>query len=49
LPRPPRPPQPLRLPTELPYFTSGVVEMWINGERRKAEAEARTTLLSEMQ
>ncbi len=41
----PRPPQPLRLPTELPYFTSGMVEMWINGERRKAAAEARTTLL----
>jgi len=41
----PRPPQPLRLPTELPYFTSGMVEMWINGERRKAGAEARTTLL----
>jgi aerobic-type carbon monoxide dehydrogenase small subunit (CoxS/CutS family)/CO/xanthine dehydrogenase FAD-binding subunit len=41
----PRPPQPLRLPTELPYFTSGMVEMWINGVRRKAGAEARTTLL----
>ena len=41
----PRPPQPLRRPTELPYFTSGMVEMWINGERRKKEAEARTTLL----
>jgi aerobic-type carbon monoxide dehydrogenase small subunit (CoxS/CutS family)/CO/xanthine dehydrogenase FAD-binding subunit len=41
----PRPPQPLRLPTELPYFTSGVVELWLNGERRKARTEARTTLL----
>ena len=36
---------PLRLPTELPYFTSGMVEMWLNGERRKARVEARTTLL----
>src|SRR5437660_1161850 len=41
----PRPPVPLRLATELPYFTSGTVEMWANGERRKAHAEARTTLL----
>ena len=41
----PRPPLPLRLATELPYFTSGTVEMWANGERRKAHAEARTTLL----
>jgi aerobic-type carbon monoxide dehydrogenase small subunit (CoxS/CutS family)/CO/xanthine dehydrogenase FAD-binding subunit len=40
-----RPPAPPRRPTELPYFTSGVVELWINGERRKAKAEARTTLL----
>jgi aerobic-type carbon monoxide dehydrogenase small subunit (CoxS/CutS family)/CO/xanthine dehydrogenase FAD-binding subunit len=41
----PRPPLPPRRPTELPYFTSGMVEVWINGERRKAGAEARTTLL----
>ncbi|HEV7499521.1 MAG TPA: 2Fe-2S iron-sulfur cluster-binding protein [Vicinamibacteria bacterium] len=41
----PRPPLPLRLPSELPYFTSGTVELWINGERRKAPAEARTTLM----
>ena len=44
---PPRPrrPLPLRRPTELPYFTSGMVELFINGERRKATTEARTTLL----
>ena len=41
----PRPSLPLRLSTELPYFTSGMVEMWLNGERRKARVEARTTLL----
>jgi aerobic-type carbon monoxide dehydrogenase small subunit (CoxS/CutS family)/CO/xanthine dehydrogenase FAD-binding subunit len=47
-PRPPargRPPLPARLPTELPYFTSGMVEVWINGQRRKARTEARTTVL----
>jgi aerobic-type carbon monoxide dehydrogenase small subunit (CoxS/CutS family) len=38
-------PLPLRRPTELPYFTSGMVELWINGERRKAPVEARTTLM----
>jgi aerobic-type carbon monoxide dehydrogenase small subunit (CoxS/CutS family)/CO/xanthine dehydrogenase FAD-binding subunit len=41
----PRPGLPLRLPTELPYFTSGMVEVWLNGERRKARVEARTTLM----
>jgi aerobic-type carbon monoxide dehydrogenase small subunit (CoxS/CutS family)/CO/xanthine dehydrogenase FAD-binding subunit len=41
----PRPALPLRLPTELPYFTSGMVELWLNGERRKARVEARTTLM----
>jgi aerobic-type carbon monoxide dehydrogenase small subunit (CoxS/CutS family)/CO/xanthine dehydrogenase FAD-binding subunit len=41
----PRPSLPVRLPTELPYFTSGMVELWLNGERRKARVEARTTLL----
>ena len=41
----PRPPLPARIPTELPYFTSGMVELWINGERRKAPTEARTTLM----
>src|SRR5438477_3875910 len=41
----PRPPLPLRRPTELPYFTSGMVELWVNGDRRRAPAEARTTLL----
>jgi len=41
----PRPPLPLRRPTELPYFTSGMVELWVNGEKRRASAEARTTLL----
>jgi aerobic-type carbon monoxide dehydrogenase small subunit (CoxS/CutS family)/CO/xanthine dehydrogenase FAD-binding subunit len=40
-----RRPLPPRRATELPYFTSGMVELWINGERRKAPAEARTTLL----
>jgi aerobic-type carbon monoxide dehydrogenase small subunit (CoxS/CutS family)/CO/xanthine dehydrogenase FAD-binding subunit len=41
----PRPSLPLRLPTELPYFTSGMVELWLNGDRRKARVEARTTLM----
>jgi aerobic carbon-monoxide dehydrogenase small subunit len=41
----PRPSLPLRLPSELPYFTSGTVELWINGERRRAAVEARTTLM----
>jgi aerobic-type carbon monoxide dehydrogenase small subunit (CoxS/CutS family) len=39
------PPPPPRRLTELPYFTSGMVELWINGERHKARTEARTTLL----
>jgi aerobic-type carbon monoxide dehydrogenase small subunit (CoxS/CutS family)/CO/xanthine dehydrogenase FAD-binding subunit len=34
-----------RTPTALPYFTSGRVEMTVNGQARRPEAEARTTLL----
>jgi aerobic-type carbon monoxide dehydrogenase small subunit (CoxS/CutS family)/CO/xanthine dehydrogenase FAD-binding subunit len=41
----PRPAFPVRLPNALPYFTSGPIEMTINGERRRPAAEARTTLL----
>jgi aerobic-type carbon monoxide dehydrogenase small subunit (CoxS/CutS family)/CO/xanthine dehydrogenase FAD-binding subunit len=40
-----RPPLPMRRTNELPYFTSGMVELWVNGERRKAAVEARSTLL----
>jgi aerobic-type carbon monoxide dehydrogenase small subunit (CoxS/CutS family)/CO/xanthine dehydrogenase FAD-binding subunit len=41
----PRPPLPARLPTALPYFTSGPLELTVNGARRRLDAEARTTLL----
>lgn len=34
-----------RTPTALPYFTSGRVELSVNGQVRRPEAEARTTLL----
>jgi aerobic-type carbon monoxide dehydrogenase small subunit (CoxS/CutS family) len=34
-----------RLSTPVPYFTSGVVEVTVNGARRRWEVEARTTLL----
>ena len=44
LPRP-RPPQPHRAPTALPYFTSGRIEITVNGRPVRAEVEARTTLL----
>jgi aerobic-type carbon monoxide dehydrogenase small subunit (CoxS/CutS family)/CO/xanthine dehydrogenase FAD-binding subunit len=44
-PRRPRPALSVRLPSALPYFTSGPIEMTVNGERRRAPAEARTTLL----
>ena len=41
----PRPLLPVRLPVAVPYFTSGRIEMTVNGVLRAAEAEARTTLL----
>jgi len=41
----PRPSLPVRLPVAVPYFTSGRIEMTVNGVLRPAEAEARTTLL----
>ncbi|HEX6737138.1 MAG TPA: 2Fe-2S iron-sulfur cluster-binding protein [Vicinamibacteria bacterium] len=40
-----RPVPPSRLPTALPYFTSGRVELNVNGQPLRVEAEARTTLL----
>jgi aerobic-type carbon monoxide dehydrogenase small subunit (CoxS/CutS family) len=40
-----RPPAPARLVSALPYFTSGAVELTVNGARRRLECEARTTLL----
>jgi aerobic-type carbon monoxide dehydrogenase small subunit (CoxS/CutS family)/CO/xanthine dehydrogenase FAD-binding subunit len=40
-----RPLPPLRLPTALPYFTSGRVELSVNGQPLRVEAEARTTLM----
>ena len=40
-----RPALPARLPSALPYFTSGPVELVVNGARRRLECEARTTLL----
>jgi aerobic-type carbon monoxide dehydrogenase small subunit (CoxS/CutS family) len=40
-----RPPMPPRLHTALPYFTSGTVELTVNGVRRRLPCDARTTLL----
>jgi aerobic-type carbon monoxide dehydrogenase small subunit (CoxS/CutS family)/CO/xanthine dehydrogenase FAD-binding subunit len=40
-----RPALPQRPPAGLEYFTSGRVDITINGQRRHAEGEARTTLL----
>jgi aerobic carbon-monoxide dehydrogenase small subunit len=40
-----RPPQPHRAPTALPYFTSGRIEITVNGRPLRAEVEARTSLL----
>ena len=41
-----RPPRPPHAPTTaLPYFTSGRIELVVNGEARHFEAEARTSLL----
>ena len=40
-----RPPLPHRAPTALPYFTSGRIEVGVNGRPVRAEVEARTTLL----
>ena len=40
-----RPPLPHRAPAPMPYFTSGRLEMSVNGRVLRAEAEARTTLL----
>jgi aerobic-type carbon monoxide dehydrogenase small subunit (CoxS/CutS family)/CO/xanthine dehydrogenase FAD-binding subunit len=40
-----RPPLPPRRHTALPYFTSGTVELTVNGTRRKLACNARTTLL----
>ncbi len=41
----PWPPPPARLLGALPYFTSGAIELAVNGSRRRLECEARTTLL----
>ena len=40
-----RPALPARLPSALPYFTSGAIELVVNGAKRRLECEARTTLL----
>jgi len=40
-----RPPLPPRLHTALPYFTSGTLELTVNGTRRRLPCDARTTLL----
>jgi aerobic-type carbon monoxide dehydrogenase small subunit (CoxS/CutS family)/CO/xanthine dehydrogenase FAD-binding subunit len=40
-----RPPLPQRAPTAIAYFTSGRVDLTVNGQPRHAEGEARTTLL----
>jgi aerobic-type carbon monoxide dehydrogenase small subunit (CoxS/CutS family)/CO/xanthine dehydrogenase FAD-binding subunit len=40
-----RPLLPHRAPAPMPYFTSGRLELTVNGRRLRAEAEARTTLL----
>jgi aerobic-type carbon monoxide dehydrogenase small subunit (CoxS/CutS family)/CO/xanthine dehydrogenase FAD-binding subunit len=41
----PRPQLPQRAPAPMPYFTSGRLELTLNGRVLRAEAEARTTLL----
>jgi carbon-monoxide dehydrogenase small subunit len=43
-PRPRRAP-PTRSPAPMPYFTSGRLELTVNGRTLRAEAEARTTLV----
>jgi aerobic-type carbon monoxide dehydrogenase small subunit (CoxS/CutS family)/CO/xanthine dehydrogenase FAD-binding subunit len=40
-----RPLHPHRAPAPMPYFTSGRLELNVNGRRLRAEAEARTTLV----
>jgi aerobic-type carbon monoxide dehydrogenase small subunit (CoxS/CutS family)/CO/xanthine dehydrogenase FAD-binding subunit len=40
-----RPPLPQRAPSALPYFTSGRIEVTVNGQKLRAEVEARTSLL----
>ncbi len=40
-----RAPMPQRAPAPMPYFTSGRLELNVNGRALRAEAEARTTLL----
>jgi aerobic-type carbon monoxide dehydrogenase small subunit (CoxS/CutS family)/CO/xanthine dehydrogenase FAD-binding subunit len=40
-----RPPLPRRAPTAVAYFTSGRVDLTVNGQPRHAEGEARTTLM----
>jgi aerobic-type carbon monoxide dehydrogenase small subunit (CoxS/CutS family)/CO/xanthine dehydrogenase FAD-binding subunit len=40
-----RPPMPPRLHTALPYFTSGTLDLTVNGTRRHFPCDARTTLL----
>jgi aerobic-type carbon monoxide dehydrogenase small subunit (CoxS/CutS family)/CO/xanthine dehydrogenase FAD-binding subunit len=40
-----RPLHPPRAPAPMPYFTSGRLELHVNGRVLRAEAEARTTLL----
>jgi len=40
-----RPPHPQRALTGLPYFTSGRIEVSLNGQPLRAEVEARTSLL----
>ena len=40
-----RPPLPKHLYTALPYFTSGTLELTVNGARRRLRSDARTTLL----
>ncbi len=47
--RPPRipallPTSPLRVPPPMPYFTSGRLELTVNGRALRAEVDARTTL-----
>jgi aerobic-type carbon monoxide dehydrogenase small subunit (CoxS/CutS family)/CO/xanthine dehydrogenase FAD-binding subunit len=40
-----RPLPPTRLPTAVPYFTSGRVEMTVNGQALRVDVEARATLM----
>jgi aerobic-type carbon monoxide dehydrogenase small subunit (CoxS/CutS family) len=40
-----RPPLKTRLFTALPYFTSGAIELSVNGTKRRLSCDARTTLL----